>query len=89
MSLESGGAISLVGIGVTFKRDKRSGAYVVKRIVEGGAAARAKSVLPGDVFDEVLPHPLPDRPPPRPGLRIPQERVALAWLVASRCGSAA
>ncbi|KAJ1487763.1 hypothetical protein T484DRAFT_1785701 [Baffinella frigidus] len=69
MSLESGGAISLVGIGVTFKRDKRSGAYVVKRIVEGGAAARAKSVLPGDVFDE--------------------ERVALAWLVASRCGSAA
>jgi len=61
MALESGGALSLVGIGVTFKRDKKSGAYVVKRIVEGGAAARATSVLPGDVFDEVLPRPLSDR----------------------------
>ena len=69
MALESGGALSLVGIGVTFKRDKKSGAYVVKRIVEGGAAARATSVLPGDVFDEVPAHSRIASSPA--GLRIP------------------
>jgi C-terminal processing protease CtpA/Prc len=51
----------LVGIGVTFKRDKRSGAYVVKRIVDGGSAARAQTILPGDGFDEV------NAPPGSPG----------------------
>ncbi len=44
---------SLVGIGVTFSRDKVTGQYVVKRVVDGGSAWRCRKVKQGDIFHEV------------------------------------
>ena len=41
----------LVGIGVTFKRDKVRDCYVVRRVIENGPAGAFLS--PGDIFDEV------------------------------------
>ena len=44
---------ALVGIGVTFKRDKKVGCYVVRRVIESGPAHLHGGIEPGDVFDEV------------------------------------
>jgi len=44
---------ALVGIGVTFKRDKVRGCYVVRRIIEHGPAALHGGIREGDVFDKV------------------------------------
>jgi hypothetical protein len=44
---------ALVGIGVTFKRDKVRGCYVVRRIIEHGPAAMHDGIREGDVFDKV------------------------------------
>ena len=44
---------ALVGIGVTFKRDKLKGCYVVRRVIESGPAALNGEVQPGDEFHEV------------------------------------
>ena len=44
---------ALVGIGVTFKRDKAKGCYVVRRVIERGPADRQGGIVPGDVFAEV------------------------------------
>uniref|UniRef100_A0A7S0VDF8 PDZ domain-containing protein n=1 Tax=Hemiselmis tepida TaxID=464990 RepID=A0A7S0VDF8_9CRYP len=42
----------MVGIGLTFKRDKEKG-YVVKRVVPGGPSYLDGGVQPGDTFLEV------------------------------------
>ncbi len=42
-----------MGIGVTFSRDKVTGHYVVKRVVDGGSAWRCRKVRQGDIFYEV------------------------------------
>ena len=44
---------TLVGIGMTFKRDKDIGSYVVKRVLENGPAGRLGYIESGDVFEEV------------------------------------
>lgn len=44
---------SLVGIGLTFSRDKSKGNYVVKRLVGGGSASKSHKIQQGDVFLEV------------------------------------
>ena len=44
---------ALVGIGVTFKRDKTRGCYVVRRVIERGPADREGGIVPGDVISEV------------------------------------
>jgi len=41
----------LLGIGVTFKRDKVRDCYVVRRVIEKGLAGAF--LFPGDVFDDV------------------------------------
>jgi len=46
-------ALSRVGIGVTFKRDKARGCYVVRRVKPGGPAALNGVLQPGDEFHEV------------------------------------
>eukprot|EP00961_Rhodomonas_salina_P280803 3793062-Rhodomonas_salina.2 len=43
----------LVGIGLTFKRDKGGRGYFVNRVVEGGPAANCGMIQTGDWFDEV------------------------------------
>ncbi len=48
-----GGHESLVGIGLTFTRDKSTGNYVVKRVVDGGSAWKSCQIKQGDTFDEV------------------------------------
>ena len=48
-----GGLPALVGIGVTFKRDKARQCYIVKRVIESGPAALNGEVQPLDEFHEV------------------------------------
>ena len=37
---------ALVGIGVTFKRDKTRGCYVVRRVIERGPADQEGGIMP-------------------------------------------
>ena len=50
---DSGYRGPLVGIGLTFSRDKISGKYVIKRVVEGGSAWKSRLVQQGDTFHEI------------------------------------
>jgi C-terminal processing protease CtpA/Prc len=42
-----------VGIGLTFVRDKVTGSYVVKRVINGGPACKSCKIKQGDAFLEV------------------------------------
>ena len=44
---------ALVGIGVTFKRDKTRGCYVVRRVIERGPADQEGGIMRDDVISEV------------------------------------